>query len=44
MYSPPPGLNLPHWAGVLSEEELGSKLYIAEVPAQEYAAHVNNLR
>ncbi|KAF5828895.1 hypothetical protein DUNSADRAFT_16852 [Dunaliella salina] len=30
--------------GVLSEEELGNKLYIAELGRQEYAAHVSNLR
>ncbi len=29
---------------MLSEEELGSKLYVHEVPRGEYAAHVHNLR
>eukprot|EP00967_Tisochrysis_lutea_P018077 scaffold20493_cov19-Tisochrysis_lutea.AAC.1 len=33
-----------HCAGVLSEEELGNKLYVAELGRQEYAAHVSNLR
>jgi len=30
--------------GVLSEEELGNKLYITELSRHEYAAHVCNLR
>ena len=30
--------------GVLSEEELGNKLYVTELGRQEYAAHVRNLR
>lgn len=31
-------------AGVLSEEELGNKLYIAELGQTEYAARIHNLR
>ncbi len=33
-----------HVTGVLSEEELGSKLYVHETNKGEYAARVNNLR
>lgn len=41
LYSPPSTPNPS--TGVLSEEELGNKLYIHEL-AGEYAAHVHNLR
>ena len=36
-------MNLPLMTGVLSEEELGNKLYVHEL-SNEYAAHIPNLR